>query len=262
MKADSTRDNKRPDHGAPAPKDAATHRTESGRVIGLSIAAVVIAVVIALPVLTPLITAAPIVWIVIRKLRAGGLTTAGLVLRWALTLFLTALVSMAFVWDRTIASFPYAASAVDAMRQTLAGTAGPPAGFVFLALGMVIFAGLCIVSAGILGCVAGSVALGAAAAAAAVLYRSGDNIFQLLLVTVPWWQLAFYAAAIFALPPLVMISRATVLRWLPASGKTVFEWRRARKSLAIAGALWLVAIVLRLALASSYLRLVNRWTLP
>ena len=256
------RDSKHPDHSAPSPKEAEVDRTETGRLIGLSLAAVVIAVVIEFPVLTPLITTAPIAWIVIRKLRAGRLVTAGLVLRWALTVFLTALVSMAFVWDQTIASFPYAASAVSAMRQALAGAAGPPVGYVFLTLGMVLFVGLCVLSAGILGFVAGSVALGASAAAAAVLYRSGDNIFQLLLVTVPWWQLAFYAAAILAVPPLVLISRATVLRWLPASGKTVFEWRRTTKGFAIAGALWLGAILLRLALASSYLHLVNRWTLP
>jgi hypothetical protein len=262
MTTDNVRESKRPDHSASVPKDAQICRTEAGRVVGLSVAAVVIAVVVGLPPLTPLITTAPIAWIVIGRLRAeAGAAPSGLFLRWALSVFATALISTAFVWDRAVQSFPYAASAVGAMRQLLAGNADPPGGFVFLTLGMVIFVALSTVSAGILGCVLGSVALGAGAVGAAAMYRSGDNVFQLLLVTVPWWQLAFYAAAIVALPALVSISRSTVLRRSTGGGKTAPEWGRIRRDLAVAGGLWLGAIVLRLALASAYVRLLQRWTL-
>lgn len=244
----TTKDAARPDAGM---------KKENGRLVGLSLAGVVLSIVISFPPLSPLLTTLPVVKPLLGRVRAKKYDAVTAVfVRWALTVYLTVLVSAAFVRDRMLASFPFAADAAGAVEQALAGSGGPPVGLVYIAVGLLAFAVLAAVSVGIAGCVLASVALGAAAASTAVLFTHGNNVLLIALVALPPWQWALLAAAAFSFAPAAAWGGWRLLRLVDEEPERTWLTRRA---LIVAG-LFALALLLRLTLASPYLSLVRHWT--
>lgn len=233
--------------------------TETSRLVGLSIAAVVVAVVISFAPLTPLIVTAPLVPVLFKRSRTArhGAVT-GMTVRWVISVFLTALVASAFVPDRVLDSFPYAVRSAENVRSWLTGlSSGSPAGYSYILGGMAAFVIASVVSAGVLGCVLWSIGLGTCAAAASYLYSQGINVVQITLVAVPPWQIALFAAGLFALAPAAAFSRRHVFR----RGEDDLEWQPLRRHVYVAAGLFVLSLLLRLAVAGPYLALVRRWTI-
>lgn len=223
----------------------------------LSIAAVVLSIVVAIPMLSSLITTLPIVRPLLRRARGKKHDElVALFARWSLTVYLTVLVSATFVRDRMLSSFPFAADIAAAAEQSLAGAGGPPAGPVYIVLGFVVFVGLSAISAGIAGCVLGSVALCAAAAGTAVLFAHGNNILTVALIALPPWQWAMFVACVVVFGPASLYGAWRVLRLTDLEPDRTWLTRRA----AVAGGLLVLAILFRLFLSSPYLSLVRHWT--
>lgn len=241
---------------APAQKSAAAARAaaEHSRVVGLTLAGTVLSLAIAFPPVSPLLLTAPVVKPLIRRVRGAGVTS--LIWRWALTVFLTVLVSAAFVFDRMLSAFPFAAPAAEAMERALAGTGGAPAGLMEIVLGVIAFAVLAAASMGIAACVLLSIALGTAAAAAAVLFVHGNNVLMIALVACPPWQWSIFVAAILLFTPAVDAGRAKLLGIPGAIDK---RQRLERRAIVGAG-LILISVLLRLILSGPYLDLIRRWT--
>jgi hypothetical protein len=179
--------------------------------------------------------------------------------RWALTVFLTTLVSAAFVRDRMVSSFPFAERAARALEQAVAGSGTAPAtGLVEIVVGMAAFLVLSAVSLGIAGCVLMSVALCTAAAAAAVLFTHGNNVLLIALIACPPWLWALFAAATLAFVPALSFGGS---KWF-GIGASLMESDRFKRRAVIAGGLFVLAVLLRLLLASPYISLVRLWTVP
>ncbi len=227
--------------------------------VGSSIAAVLIAVVISFPPVTPLIITAPVVPAFIKKTRAADCRAiTGVSWRWAVSLFATVLAASAFVPERVSNSFLFAVRASENMHGWLTGIAtGAPASYVYIVAGMATFVAVSVLSAGVLGCVLGSIALGASAVAAASLYAQGHNIVQITLVAIPPWQIALFASGLFIVAPAAMLSRRAVFR-LSGDG---FVWHDVRRHTLVAAGLFVLSLLLRLAIAGPYLALVRHWTI-
>jgi len=243
----------------PPPKSKAASRVavENGRLVGLTLAGTVLSLVIALPPLSPLLLTAPIVRPLLRRGRKGNPTAAtGALWRWALTVFVTILVSAAFVRDRMLSAFPFASEAANTMNQAISGAGGAPVGFGEIVLGTVAFVALAAASMGLAACLIMSIALGTAAAAASVLFTHGNNVLLISLVACPPWQWAQFAAAALAFVPAVAVGGAKLygIRVPVEAG----EWLKRRA--VIAGGLFLAAVLLRLILAGPYLALIRKWT--
>jgi hypothetical protein len=245
----------------PPPKSKAASRvaTENGRLIGLTLAGTVLSLVIAFPPLSPLLLTAPVVRPLLRRVRSKDPAAATSALwRWALTVFVTILVSGAFVRDRMLSAFPFASQAANAMEQAISGAGAAPVGFAEVILGTVAFVALAAASLGVAACILMSIALGTAAAAATVLFSHGNNVLLISLVACPAWQWAQFAAATLAFVPAVAVGRAKLYGiGVPADAG---EWLKRRAI--IAGGLFLAAVLLRLILAGPYLALIRNWTLP
>jgi hypothetical protein len=231
--------------------------TENGRVIGLTLLATVVSLVIAFPPLSPLILTAPVVPPLLRRIRGGNHgEVTGAVWRWALTVFLTILSSSAFVRNRVLDAFPFASHASQVMGQAIVGAGGAPVGYAELSLGLVAFVLLAAASLGIAACVLMAVALGAAAAAGAVLFTHGNNVLLIALVACPPWQWAVFVAAVLAFVP-AAVAGGTRFYGITEHNKDR-GWMR--RNAAIAAGLFLLALLLRLALAGPYLSLIRDWT--
>ncbi len=245
-----------------APPDAAVARKnrvsgENNRIVGTSILAVVFSLAVSFAPLSPLLTTAAIVRPLLRRVRSGeSNAVTGALWRWALTVFLTILVSAAFVRDRVLDSFPFAAGAARTVEAAIAGSADAPFGFAFILSGFVAFLVLSAVSFGIAGCVAMSIALGTAAAGAAVLYTHGNNIVLVTLVALPPWLWALIAAAIFSFLPAVTAGSRRLYR----STALEFDAARFKRTALIVAGLAAAALLTRLLLAGPYLALVRHWT--
>jgi hypothetical protein len=234
-------------------------KKENGRLVGLSLAGVLLSIVISFPPLSPFLSTLPVVKPLLGRVRAKKYDAATAVfVRWALTVYLTVLVSAAFVRDRMLASFPFAADAASAVEQALTGSGGPPAGPVYIVVGMLAFAVLGAVSVGIAGCLLTSVALGAAAASTAVLFTHGNNVLLIALVALPPWQWALLVAGAFSFAPAAAWGGWRLLRLVDEEPDRTWLTRRA---LIVAG-LFVLALLLRLTLAFPYLSLVRHWTIP
>jgi hypothetical protein len=241
---------------APSPKTLRIVK-ENGRLIGLTVLGTVLSVAIAFPPLSPLIVTAPVIQPLRRRVRAGERAAVSAAFwRWALTVFLTVLVSTAFVRDRVFSSFPFASQAAVAMEQAIAGAGSAPVGITHIVVGMVAFLGLATASLGIAACVLMAVALGTAAAAAAVLFTHGNNVLLISLVACPPWLWAAFAAATIGFAPAVA---AGGIKWFRVGADMVdYEWLKRRA--VIAGGLFLLAVLLRLIAAGPYLSLIRLWT--
>ena len=255
-----TRQKKRPGGTTPpsSPPSPAALRTarENGRMIGLTVAGVVLSVAIAFAPLSPLLVTAPVVRPLLRRVRKGdGAAATGALWRWALAAFLTILVSTAFVRERVFSAFPFAPQAARAMEQAIAG-GGAPVGLEVIVVGMIAFAGLAAASLGIAACLLMSVALGTAAAAASVLFTHGNNVLLISLVAFPPWLWSLLAAATLGFVPAVATGAS---RWY-RTGAELMESDRMKRRAIIAGGLFLLAVLLRLTLAGPYLALVRHWT--
>ena len=244
------------------PSDAAKARRdrisgENSRIVGTSILAVVFSLTVSFAPLSPLLTTAAIVRPLLRRVRSGesGAVT-GALWRWALTVFLTILFSAAFVRDRVLDSFPFAAPAARTVEAAIAGSGDAPFGLAFILAGFAAFLVLSAVSFGIAGCVAMSIALGTAAAGAAVLYTHGNNIVLVTLVALPPWLWALFAAAIFSFLPAITAGS----RRLYGGTALEFDADRFKRSAMIVAGLVAAALLARLLLAGPYLALVRHWT--
>jgi hypothetical protein len=246
---------------ASPPKSGAAVRVavENGRLIGLTLVGTVLSLVIAFPPLSPLLLTAPIVRPLLRRVRGGkhGAATSAF-WRWALTVFLTVLVSAAFVRDRMLTSFPFASQASKVMDQVVSNAGTAPLGFAEIVLGMAAFVALAAASLGIAACVLMAVALGTAAAAAAVLFSHGNNVLLIALVACPPWQWALLAAAVMVFVPAVAVGGARFY----GIGPGVTDNDGLRRSAIIAGGLFLLAVLSRAVLAGPYIALVRSWTIP
>jgi hypothetical protein len=231
---------------------------ENGRLIGITMLGVVLSLVFAVPPLSPIFTTLPVVRPLLRRVRAGERAAAtGAFWRWALTVFLTTLVSGAFVRQRMLSSFPFADQAARAMEQVLAGSGGAaPAGLAEIIVGLAAFLLLSAASLGIAGCVLMSVALGAAAGAAVVLFTHGNNVLLIALVACPPWLWALLAAAVLSFVPALTFGGS---RWFGIVASMMDrDWLRRRAIMS--GGLFLLAILLRIVLTGPYLALVRLWT--
>jgi hypothetical protein len=240
----------------PSPKALRIAR-ENGRLIGLTIVGTIVSVAIAFYPLSPVLVTAPVIRPLLRRVRAGErAAVTGAFWRWALTAFLTILVSTAFVRDRVFSSFPLAPQAAHSMEQAIAGSGGAPFGLVVIVVGILAFVGLAAASLGIAACVLMSAALGTTAAAAAVLFTNGNNVLLSSLVACPPWMWVLFAAATLAFVPAVAVGGA---RWYRTGAELVEqEWLKRRAI--VAGGLVLLAILLRLTLAGPYLTLIRHWS--
>jgi hypothetical protein len=230
---------------------------ENGRLVGLTIGSVLLSIVVAFPPLTPVLTTAPIVRPLLRRLRAHEYAAVtGALWRWALTLYLTVLVSAAFVYHRMLSGFPFSENAVQGVERALDGSGGPTAGFVYMLGGIAAFTVLAAASRGIAACVWSSIALGAAAAASSVLFANGNNVILIALIACPPWQWALFAGALLVFTP------ATV--W---GGKRLYgirsddaDYTHSKRRWMIPAGLVLLALLLRLVLAGPYVSLAQHWT--
>lgn len=245
-----------PLHRSKSQKDSRIAK-ENGRLIGLGLLGVLLSIVVSFPLLSPLLTTAPIARPLLRRLRAGEHAPAtGAFLRWAATIFLTVLVSTAFVRDRVLSSFPFADVAARAAEQMLAGSGGAPAGFVYIVTGFIAFVVLCAASYGIAACLLASIALGTSAVTAAVMYTHGNNVLLITLVALPPWQWALFAAATVAFTPAAMAGGSK----LYGIGARELDREWIRRRAIIVSVLLVVALLSRLLLANPYLALVRHWT--
>ncbi len=244
------------------PSDAAKARRdrvsgENNRIVGTSILAVVFSLAVSVAPLSPLVTTAAIVRPLLRRVRSGeSNAVTGALWRWALTVFLTILVSAAFVRDRVLDSFPFAATAARTVEAAIAGSTDAPFGVAIILSGFTAFLVLTAASFGIAGCVAMSIALGTAAAGAAVLYTHGNNVVLVTLIALPPWLWALIAAAIVSFLPAVTAGSRRLY------GNTALEFNAARfkRTALIAAGLVAAALLARLLLAGPYLALVRQWT--
>jgi hypothetical protein len=246
-----------PEAAAASQKSARIAR-ENGRLIGLALAGSVVSVAIAFPPLSPVLVTAPIVPPLLKRMRAGdGAAATGALWRWALTVFLTILVSAAFVRARMFSAFPFASQAANAMETVVTGSGGVPVGFVQIVVGMVAFVALAAASLGIAACVLMSIALGTAAAGGAVLFTYGTNVILVSLIACPPWQWALFVAAVFAFVPAAAVGGSKLYGIKRPAGSR----ERLVRHAIIAGALFVLAVLLRLVLTGPYLSLVQRWTI-
>ena len=241
----------------PSPKALRIAR-ENGRLIGLTIVGTILSVAIAFYPLSPLLVTAPVVRPLLRRVRERDrAAVTGAFWRWALAAFLTILVSTAFVRDRVFSSFPLAPQAAHSMEQAIAGSGGAPFGLEVIVVGILAFVGLAAASLGIAACVLMSIALGTAAAAAAVLFTHGNNVLLVSLVACPPWLWALLAAATLAFVPAVAVGGA---RWYQNGAILLEEHEWFKRRAIIACGLVLLAVLLRLILAGPYLNLIRYWT--
>jgi hypothetical protein len=179
------------------------------------------------------------------------------VLRWSLTTFFTALVASAFDTDRVAASFPFAAGAAAAMTAFITGSsASAPAGFLYITAGTAAFVLAGFLTVGIAGYVLWAGALGVSAAAAASVYALGNNVVQATLIALPPWQIALFAAFIYAAAPLGVVSR----RYLYRKNEDGVGWENIRFYALTAAGLFLLSLLLRAAVSGVYLNLVRHWS--
>ena len=101
-----------------------------------------------------------------------------------------------------------------------------------------------------------SIALGTAAAGAAVLYTHGNNVVLITLVALPPWLWALTAAAIVSFPPAV----AAGSRRLYRGAAPEFDTAGLKRTSLIVAVLVAAALLMRLLLAGPYLSLVRHWT--
>jgi len=231
---------------------------ENGRIVGLGIVGVALSVAIAFPPLSVLLSTAPIVRPLLRRTRAGDAgAVTGAFWRWALTVYLTILVSAAFTHERMLAAYPFASGSAEAVERALSGDGALPAGVLYLVVGLVVFIAFAAGSLGIAACVLMTVALGMTAAAAAVVFAHGHNGLVVALVAVPPWLWAVVLAAVFALAPAALTGGA---KWYGVGNADLEpEWLK-RRAIIVAGLL-VLAVVLRLTLAGPYVVLLRHCTI-
>ena len=220
--------------------------------------AAVVSAVLGLWWISPVICAAPLVHAVYRRgPRADLPTVRAMTIRWALVLMVTTMLVSAFVPGRVAGSVLFGKGAEITAQSWLAGQGGPMWGLGWLAIMPVLLGAVTALSAGILGVALLSIFVADAAVSAAVIYAHSTNLFSATVIALSPWQWAFLAGAVMAVPPLAGFSLANGYR---RSG-IPFDPVAARRELLWAGALFALALVLRVALSPLYTTLASRWTL-
>jgi hypothetical protein len=230
---------------------------ENARLAGLGFVSVVLSVIVSFQPLTPLLVTAPAVWPLRRRIITGRQESAtrGL-LRWAVAVFLSILVCAVFVKDRVLSSFPFGGAAAELTERLIAGDSVAPAGILYIVAGLAGFVALSAVSLGIGACLLASVAIGAAAGVTIVLYVHGTNLLLITLVAIPPWQWLMFAAAVLLFAP----AADTGARLLYKKSTGTADGDRVKRQLYVAGALALLSVLVRAALADPWISLVRMWT--
>lgn len=242
--------------GSPPAKKIPAH---TNFLVGTTLAASILSVIISFAPLTPVLVTAPLAYVLLKKAKLPDhrLVTV-VVLRWVLTVFFTALVASAFATDRVADSFPFAPSAAAGMTALITGsTNSAPGGFLYITAGMAAFVLAGFFTSGIAGYVLWAGALGVSAAAAASLYTLGNNLVQVTLIALPPWQIALFAAFIYAAAPVTSASR----RFLYRKNDVESGWENIRAYVLTASGLFVLSLLLRAAVSGFYLDLVRHWSI-
>jgi hypothetical protein len=225
--------------------------------VGLSIVGALLAILIAFKPLTPVLLAVPILPFYYRAMRKGAYQTAfSLTLRWILTVFVTIMLFGGFLSDRTEKAVPFATQTQTAIQNwTETVDAPPPADYIYLAGGLVIFAAAALVSGGAGGFVVGALGLASSACGAAFLFQRGGNIFQVLIIAVPPWLLCLFGACLFLMVPI------TVPFFNRLSGRPeTSDGLNLRHTIYLGLGLLAGSLLLRLTVAGIWAGLTQRWT--
>lgn len=242
--------------GRGKPGDSPVAR-DNNRLTGLGFLAVVLSVAVSIQPLSVVLLTAPAVLPLRRRILDAkqGSATTGFV-RWALTVFLSILACAVFAKDRVLSSFPFARDAFGMIESTILGGSGAPAGIVYILAGFAGFVALSAFSTGIAACLLASVAIGAAAGTVIPLYEYGDNLLQSTLIALPPWQWLLFAAAILSFEPAGRIGARLLFKSEPDGTRPEGTLRRWY----FAGGLFVLALLLRAALAGPWVSLVRAWT--
>jgi len=242
--------------GTPAQARAKATEEASPRIVLLTIIAAVAAAAMGQWWLSPLLTVAPLVHLLAtsgRRMKPERID--GLTLRWAATLLLTILIATAFLPGQTRESV-LGGTGMDAhVRSWLQGTEGPAWGLLWLAVVPLVVAAATLVSDGVAGWLLYAVLASQLAIHASVVYERGTNLVLATLVALSPWQWALMAGLFLLIAPLRQRSFVRFLGDAPA-----VDPEKTRRRLMIAGALFALALLLRLALSGLYTTLVGHWT--
>lgn len=227
----------------------------SSRIVLLTLVAATIAAAAGQWWLSPFLVVAPFIHLQALGRRVSAERFDGLTIRWAGTVLLTTLIATAFLPDQTRESV-LAGSGLDAqVRGWLAGTGSPAWGLLWLAVVPVVVAAATLVSDGVAGWLLYGVLATQLAIHASVIYERGTNLVLSSIVAISPWQWALMAGLTLLIGPLRERSFVHFLGSAPAYGP-----EKARRRLMIAGALFALALLLRLATAGLYTRLTGHWT--
>jgi hypothetical protein len=233
-------------------------KSSGNKMVLLTIASVILSVLIGLRALSPILHVAalfPFYYASMKQHRHS--VTLVLAIRWTVALFVTILVVGAFVPSRTAASLPFSDSTVAALSSWLADSQSPPpADYPYLLWGMAVFLAGSVVSGGLIGLIVGSLALGSTAFGALFLFEHGTNVLVIALTAVPLWQWCLFAGGAFCLVPTALPFFERFLKI-----ERVAEARYVLMTYLYIGAgFFLASLILRLAIAGLWHRLLQRVT--
>jgi hypothetical protein len=243
--------------GAQAGKEARTQGKEdtSSRIVLLTIVGCSIAAAAGQWWLSPFLAVAPFIHLQATRSRVTAERFDGLTIRWAATVLLTTLIATAFLPDQTRASVFGGAGMDEQVRAWLKGSDDPGWGLLWLAVVPVVGALATIVSDGVAGWLLYGVLAAQLAIHASVIYERGTNLVLSTIVALSPWQWALMAGLTLLIGPLRERSFVHFLGTAPA-----YDPEKARRRLMIAGALFVLAVLLRLAFAGLYSKLTSHWT--
>lgn len=243
---------------APRPEPKTEGKVKKGQTgdVGLAIAAVVVAVWAGAPWLTPLVLTMPVAFFLARGAAADADARYHLFRRWSITVLVTFIAATAFAPPHAFHSVPWGAEAPARVDEWMAGNAGPPLGPIYMLVAGVAFLALTVASAGVLGALVFSSVLALNAVYATYLFSKSYNIVLMSFVAISPWQWCFLLGLIALWTPLSVYSRAHVLR----RANDPFSWDPYRMRVFIGLGLFVVAFLVRLALAGVYEELVRQLT--
>ncbi len=172
-------------------------------VVGAGSLSIVLSILFVLKPLTPILIAASVFPSFYSAMKKCLFRKAlGLVVRWAVTIFLVSMIAGGFNPVRTEKSIPLAKQSVEIIHSWITEKDGaPPANYDYLIGGALVFTAATVISGGAVGFIVGALALASSGYAASYLFRQGDNIFHVLLIAMPPWHLSLFVACILLAVP-------------------------------------------------------------
>jgi len=227
-------------------------------VVLLSIASVILATLIGVGLVSPILhTAAVFPFFYTAMKNRDYRWSIIIAFRWALALFATIVIVGVFSPGRVGSSIPLSANVVgtiDAWVKIPGST--PPADLPYLLWGTILFLIGSVISGGLIGFLAGSIAISGAAFGALYIFRHGFNILQVALVVMPLWQLSMFVAGGFLLVP---ASQLVYQRFLNVE-RDPGDWPLLRNCMYIGAGFFIMSLIFRYATAGPWRLLLERWT--